>query len=131
MCSLLFHFSFLADLKVRFEPFLVQYVARYSMCSLLFHFSFLADLKVRFEPFLVQYVARYSMCSLLFHFSFLADLKVRFEQPSYTVIENEGPLEVCGVLSNPASQTLVIRGIAQESSPPDAKGMYVLKQLLL
>ena len=71
------------------------------------------------------------MCSLHFYFSFLADLKVRFERPSYTVIENESPLEVCGVLSNPASQTLVIRGIAQESSPPDAKGMYVLKQLLL
>ena len=51
-------------------------------------------------------------------------LVVRIEQPSYMIRESEGPLEVCGTLSNPAAETITLIGMAGESSPPDARGKY-------
>jgi len=63
---------------------------------------------------------------LLTHCLFLyfsrPDLIVNIENETYDIKENEGPLEVCATLSNPASEDVTVTAIARESDSPDARG---------
>ncbi len=51
-----------------------------------------------------------------------ADLTVNFEEDMYRIPENEGSVEICAVLSNPASQDVTVNAVSRENNPPDARG---------
>lgn len=55
--------------------------------------------------------------------SVMLDLIVQLENTSYQVPEGDGFIEVCAVLSNPASQDVVLTASAVEKVPAEAKGM--------